>query len=101
MRRKATAVKSIPRPLENVTTRIVNDRRWIHRNQLEIGMYINELDRPWSETRFMFQGFTIDTPAMLLAVQESCEYAQVESEKLAYISSNSPARISGAWRNKR
>lgn len=90
--------KTTIRPTANVTTRIVAEKRWVHRNQLEIGMYVNELDRPWTETRFMFQGFTIDTPELLRQVQESCEYASVQTEKVARISSNSVRRLVGASR---
>lgn len=90
--------KTSNRPNAAVTSRIVPERRWVHRNQLEIGMYVDELDKPWEETRFMFQGFHIDSQEMLLAVQESCEYACVQTEKLALVSSNSPQRLVGATR---
>ena len=93
--RGTAAPKRRLRPTPAVTTRALADRRWVHRNQLEIGMYVNELDRPWSDTRFMFQGFRIDSLATLLAVQESCEYALVETEKVARISSNSTYRLVG------
>lgn len=94
--------RATPRPIEHISTRIVSDTRWIHRNQLEIGMYVSELDRPWSETRFMFQGFRIDSRETLEAVQDACEFAQVGSEKIARVSSNSSHRLVGATRsNKR
>lgn len=83
------------RPPASITTRIVRNSRWVHRNQIELGMYVAELDRPWSETRFMFQGFIIDSRELLEQVQDACEYALVESEKLARISSNSPCRLVG------
>ena len=97
MRRTATTARRL-RPTASVTTRVVRDSRWIHRNQLEIGMYVAELDRPWSETRFMFQGFTIDSRATLEAVQDAAEYVLVESEKVARISSNSTYRLVGEHR---
>ncbi len=28
-------------------------------NDLNIGMYVTELDRPWLDTPFMFQGFEL------------------------------------------
>ena len=83
------------RPMSTVTTRVVKDRRWVHSNQIELGMYVSELDRPWSETSFMFQGFRIDSLEMLAAVQDACEYALVETEKLARVSSNSAFRFVG------
>ena len=87
------------RAMASVTTRIVSESRWVRRNQLEVGMYINELDRPWEETRFLFQGFRIDSLDLLHQVQESCEYANVQTDKLAHISSNSISRLVGAARN--
>lgn len=75
--------KSTVRPFDKVSTRVIAEKRWLHRDRLTIGMYVNELDRPWIETSFLFQGFTIDTPEILIAVQESCEYAYVQTEKLA------------------
>ena len=91
--------KPVKRPQAAVTTRIVPEKRWVHRNQLEIGMYVNELDRPWAETKFMFQGFVIDSEATLMDLQDSCEYASIQTEKLARISSNSARRLVGATRN--
>jgi len=85
------------RPDANVTTRIVTDKRWVHRNQLKLGMYVSELDRPWEETRFMFQGFVIDSVELLQALQDSCEYAQIKTEKLARISTNSDSRLCGSY----
>ena len=88
------------RPVPAVTTRVVKDRRWIHRNQLEIGMYVAELDRPWSETSFMFQGFRIESESTLMAVREACERVLVESEKVARVSTGSTFRFVGAHRTK-
>ena len=96
---KQKANKKKIRPETAVATRIVPESRWLHRNQLEVGMYVSELDRPWSETRFMFQGFAIESQKMLEAVQESCEYACVQTEKLAVVCSNSSHRLVGACRS--
>ena len=30
-------------------------------DELQLGMYVASLDRPWAGTRFMFQGFEIST----------------------------------------
>ena len=86
---------------DTVSTRIVKESRWIHHNQLELGMYVNELDRPWSETSFMFQGFRIDSYDVLRQVQDSCEYANVQTEKLARFSTTSGLRNLAVVRNHR
>ena len=93
------SAKSNTRPEAKISTRIVPTKRWVHRNQLELGMYVNELDKPWEQTRFMFQGFVIDSYDTLRAVQDSCEYANVQTDKLAMVSSNSFDRLVGATRN--
>ena len=92
------SAKNKARPSVKVSTRIVASSRWVHRNQLELGMYVNELDKPWEQTRFMFQGFVIDSQETLRAVQDSCEYVNVQTEKLAMVSSNSSNRLVGASR---
>ncbi len=83
-------------PSERTITRTVKSKRWVHRNQLKVGMYVSELDKPWSETHFMFQGFVIDSQALLEDVQNTSEYVQVDAEKLAKISSNDNARLCAA-----
>ena len=83
---------------QTTTTRFVTSQRWVNSSQLEIGMYVNELDKPWEATRFMFQGFVIDSYDTLRAVQESCEYANVQTEKMAMVSSGSGNRLVAATR---
>lgn len=78
--------QSAAQSVNRVFTRVVKEARWVHRSQLEIGMYVNELDRPWTDTSFLFQGFEIDSPEMLQKVRESCEHAHVQIEKLARVS---------------
>ncbi|ASJ75931.1 DUF3391 domain-containing protein [Granulosicoccus antarcticus] len=81
--------QSVLRHADTVSTRVVTESRWIHHNQLELGMYVNQLDRPWEETSFMFQGFKIDSYDLLRQVQDSSEYVNVQTQKLAKIASGS------------
>lgn len=50
-------------------------------SQLDIGMYVKELDRPWLQTPFMFQGFRITTDRELQQLKSVCKYVIVEVEK--------------------
>jgi HD-GYP domain-containing protein (c-di-GMP phosphodiesterase class II) len=50
-------------------------------NQLAIGMYVIELDRPWLETSFEFQGFEIKSKAELQAIRSVCEYVYIDLTK--------------------
>ncbi|MBX2825361.1 MAG: DUF3391 domain-containing protein [Gammaproteobacteria bacterium] len=75
---------------------VVSDQRWVHRNQLKRGMYVVELDVPWENTPFMFQGFFLDNQKQVDQVQAHCEYALVKTEKIARKSLNSYKRMCGA-----
>lgn len=48
---------------------------------VRVGMYVSRLDRPWLETRFLFQGFRIDTAADIEELQRHCEYVYIDVEK--------------------
>ncbi len=41
---------------------------------LKPGMYVCGLDRPWSETPFLFQGFEITGEAELSQIRQHCQY---------------------------
>ncbi len=79
-----------------VATRVVKTGRWIHSDQLEVGMYVSELEIAWEDTRFMFQGFVIGDHKQLRDVQAASQWVFVESEKLAKVSADSTNRLCGA-----
>ncbi len=45
------------------------------------GMYVCELDRPWSETNFLFQGFRITNDQEIQQLQSTCEFIYVDEDK--------------------
>ena len=45
-------------------------------------MEVVELDRPWLETPFLFQGFTIQSEDELAQLRESCDHVFIDDEKL-------------------
>lgn len=50
-------------------------------NELQLGMYIAELDRPWTDTPFMFQGFLLGTQQQLQALRKYCATVWVDTER--------------------
>ena len=64
------------------------------------GMYVCELDRPWSETPFLFQGFRITNEREIEKLKETCEYIFIDEEKstvdvdihLAILETNKPTK---------
>jgi len=45
------------------------------------GMFVSELDRPWLDSPFIFQGFRITNTEELQQLIETCEYVYVDKEK--------------------
>ncbi|MDH5601615.1 MAG: DUF3391 domain-containing protein, partial [Gammaproteobacteria bacterium] len=61
----------------------------INVDKLLVGMHVIELDKPWSETSFLFQGFRITNNQEIEQLQESCSYVYIDEEKSTVdISSN-------------
>ncbi len=48
---------------------------------LQKGMYVSELDRPWLESPFLFQGFRITNNDELEQITELCDFVFVDTEK--------------------
>jgi HD-GYP domain-containing protein (c-di-GMP phosphodiesterase class II) len=45
---------------------------------LRMGMFVAELDRPWTDTPFLLQGFLIDSDDQIAELQKHCEYVIVD-----------------------
>jgi HD-GYP domain-containing protein (c-di-GMP phosphodiesterase class II) len=50
--------------------------------RLQIGMSVIELDRPWIETPFLLQGFTIGNQGDIRAIQEHCNYVYIDADSM-------------------
>ncbi len=50
-------------------------------NDLKVGMFVQELDRPWLETPFMFQGFRINNKEEIQSLQKYCEYVFINKTR--------------------
>ncbi|UZE97673.1 HD-GYP domain-containing protein [Alkalimarinus alittae] len=56
-------------------------------NQLQVGMYVSNLDRPWCETPFPIQGFYIRSVAEVESLETYCKHVYVDTvsaKKQAY-----------------
>lgn len=45
---------------------------------LKVGMFVADLDRPWVDTPFLLQGFTIEDDEQIAALRTHCEYVIVD-----------------------
>ena len=74
------------------------DLREVPIEQLQFGMYVAELDRPWTETPFMFQGFVLKTEKQLDALKKYCKKVYVDPEKVERVDPPKlAARPAAAW----
>lgn len=46
------------------------------------GMYVAELDRPWEETPFLFQGFVVETLEDVETVRRYCQHVIIDQQKV-------------------
>lgn len=79
-------------PRRRVLQHVCNKmKKKIDSSDLRKGMYVSELDRPWKETPFLFQGFEVKDESMLAEVKNLCEFVYVETDYIA--GSNQPRPV--------
>ena len=75
------------------------DKVYTQVNQLELGMYIVELDRPWLDTPFLFQGFELKTEEEIRSVRDICDYVYIDTTKRKKarnaVAEQTPVKIEG------
>ena len=49
--------------------------------ELELGVYVSELDRPWTDTPFIFQGFVLTEESQLQTIRKYCKRVTIDLEK--------------------
>jgi len=54
----------------------------LNTGELEIGMYVSRVDRPWLDTPFMFQGFRIRTDHDIETLDRYCEHVFIDESKV-------------------
>jgi HD-GYP domain-containing protein (c-di-GMP phosphodiesterase class II) len=59
-------------------------------HDLELGMYVSRLDRPWLETPYLLQGFQIKTQEDIDELKKYCEYVLVDIELSQVIEKEAP-----------
>ena len=50
-------------------------------DELQLGMYVSKLDRPWTETPFVFQGFILRNQKQIDVMRKLCKRVFVDPEK--------------------
>ena len=57
----------------------VSERR-VRVTDLQVGMYVSQLDRPWDGTPFPLQGFRIDHPNEIESLARICREVTIDTE---------------------
>lgn len=81
------------RPVRERTQRTRKHHEKMDVNDLRVGMFVVELDKPWEESIFMFQGLELQSPADVLAVQNECSFVWVDYDE--YSLGDDPAATPG------
>ncbi len=58
-----------------------SELRRITVSELELGMYVARLDRPWTDTPFLFQGFFIHNEDEIEAIRRYCQHVFIDMER--------------------
>lgn len=53
----------------------------IQKNEIKLGMFVSELDRPWEESPFMMQGFLLQSPEEVAEVRECCDFVYIDPSR--------------------
>jgi putative nucleotidyltransferase with HDIG domain len=57
----------------------------LHVSELKIGMFVSKLDRDWTETPFLLQGFIIEHMDDITVLDEYCEYVWIDAVEDVWI----------------
>jgi HD-GYP domain-containing protein (c-di-GMP phosphodiesterase class II) len=75
-------------------------RKKIDARDLRLGMYVAELDRPWLETSFLFQGFEVKSNQIREKIVSMCKYVWIDVQR-GYDIAPTPRGASGALERMR
>ncbi|HEY5898131.1 MAG TPA: HD domain-containing phosphohydrolase [Burkholderiales bacterium] len=56
-------------------------RKTVPVSELKLGMYVAELDRPWTDTPFKFQGFVLERAEQIEVLQKLCKVVYVDPDR--------------------
>ncbi|OYZ07342.1 MAG: hypothetical protein B7Y32_02965, partial [Methylophilales bacterium 16-45-7] len=65
-------------------------------SQLQFGMFIAELDRPWLDSPFLLQGFVLEDDEQMQTLKQLCEFVYVDRTKSIGEQFSAKARVNVA-----
>jgi len=79
------------KPAGNRTQKTRRQHQKIDVADLRVGMFVVELDKPWEESGFMFQGVEIKSASDIQAVQNECSFVWVDYDEFS-LKKHTPAK---------
>ncbi|HXZ93288.1 MAG TPA: DUF3391 domain-containing protein [Burkholderiales bacterium] len=64
-------------------------------DELQFGMYVSQLDRPWIETPFLIQGFVLREPEQLETLRRYCKEVYIDVERSELPDETRRAQLTG------
>src|SRR5690349_22650257 len=68
----------------------------IFTQDLRVGMFVADLDRPWVDTPFLLQGFLIESNEQITALREHCQFVIVDRARSTGDEYEAPAAVDTA-----
>lgn len=78
------------------TQRTRKQNQKISVEDLRVGMFVVELDKPWEESGFMFQGLEIKSATDIQAVQKECTFVWVDYDEFSLKKHEKPKGLPAA-----
>lgn len=66
---------------DGIRLKVTKMKQRVEVSDLEPGMFVAELDRPWLDSPFLFQGFIIEGEEELATLREVCQFVYVDTER--------------------
>ena len=71
-------------------------RKEVPVEELQFGVFVAELDRPWTETPFMFQGFVLNNEQQRETLRKYCKKVYIDTEKGLDLADHGPGKAGQA-----
>lgn len=88
--------KKPPDRKQNRTQQTRRHRQKFMVEDLRVGMFVVELDIPWEQSTFMFQGVEIKTTEDIQEIQKQCKYVFVDYDEFSLREERKPQGLPGA-----
>jgi HD-GYP domain-containing protein (c-di-GMP phosphodiesterase class II) len=84
--------KKVPTP-QATKSILESELTYVRTDNLAMGMYVAQLDRPWIESPFKLQGFNIKTERELNVLKNICYYVYVDQARESKLSLSAKSRL--------